>query len=102
MLNPQPAIDRAESDLVFARRIELGGLDVARERYNYNVARRIVSAIKRVGLPSRSWLIDHDGGVYLFTLEPVFATGYGPLMEFYCNKDDSLQTAIMGSTTCAQ
>lgn len=97
MFNPEYAISRAASDLAFARRVATGGLEVARERYNYNVARRVVSAIRRVGLPPLHYSISEDGGVYLFTLEPRFMSGYGPAMDFFCHKNDSLMTAVMGA-----
>lgn len=96
MFNPSHSIDRAAADLKFAREIEAGGLAVARQRYDYNTARKIVSAIKNRGLPASYYAVDTEERVWLFSLDSGFHNGYAD-MKFFCRADDSFQTAIMAA-----
>lgn len=96
MFNPQPSIDRSASDLAFAREIQAGGLPVARQRYDYNKARRIVSAIKRKSLPDVHYAVDGEDRVWLFRLDNGFFNNFAE-MAFFCHAADSLQTAVMAA-----
>ncbi|MEW6415787.1 MAG: hypothetical protein AB1482_11090 [Pseudomonadota bacterium] len=63
-MNFNPGIELSMRDYDRAKAIQRGGLPVARQWYSYNTARRLVSFIKKNGLPETFaclWTSDSDG-----------------------------------------
>lgn len=100
-----PRIDLAQRDLARAKAIAVGGLPVARQWYDYNTARKIVSAIKRQGVPDFYAKVGVHGDGYrslrLYRLDLSFfdtLAGFG----FLCSTDYNLETAVLDQQCIAR
>lgn len=100
-----PRIDLAQRDFARAQAIAAGGLPVARQWYNYNTARKIVSAIKRQGVPDfyAKIRVHGDGYRVLFLYRLDFSffdtpAGFG----FLCSTDYNLETAVLDQQCIAR
>lgn len=98
-MNFNPRIDLAQQDFSRAQAIAAGGLPVARQWFDYNTARRVVSAIKRDGVPAFYAKIASDTRfgaehrtLQLYRLDShTSAAGFA----FICGSDQSLETAVL-------
>lgn len=103
-----PSIDLAQRDLARAQAIAAGGLPVARQWYDYNTARRIVSALKRDGVPGFYAKIVSDTRfgaehrtLHLFRInspEHYKSAGFA----FVCGATETLETAVLDTQCVAR